>query len=117
MRILKKMVRIYVHDLSAAIDYYQKLTGEPLNRRFAMPEVGLELASIGDILLISGKEEDLAPFRQTSTTFLVDSLDEFKTFLENSGAVILKEPAQVPTGRNMTVQHPDGTIVEYVEHS
>ena len=117
MRILKKMVRIYVHDLEAAINYYQKLTGGSMGRRFAMPQFRLELASIGDILLISGEEQDLAPFRQTAATFLVDSLDEFRAFLESSGAVVLREPAQVPTGRNMTVQHPDGTIIEYVEHT
>jgi len=116
MRIIKKMVRIYVHDLDTAINYYQELTGGSVGRRFRLPQFRLELASIDDILLISGEEQDLAPFRQTAATFLVDSLDEFKAFLESSGAVVLRGPAQVPTGRNMTVQHPDGTIIEYVEH-
>lgn len=27
------------------------------------------------------------------------------------------EPSQVPTGKNMTVKHPDGLVAEYVEHS
>ncbi|WP_439099382.1 VOC family protein [Brevibacillus laterosporus] len=50
-------------------------------------------------------------------TFVVDSLDEFVTSFKENGYKFMREPKQVPTGKNMTVQHPDGTIVEYVEHS
>ncbi|MPN53990.1 hypothetical protein SDC9_201659 [bioreactor metagenome] len=85
--------------------------------RFQVPQVGLELAQIGDILLIAGSEEALKPFRITQATFLVDSLDEFRAFLEERGAEIIRRPAKVPTGWNMTVKHPDGSVIEYVEHS
>ena len=117
MEILKKLVRIYVNDLDSAIAFYQKLTKHTVNRRFEMPQNGLELASIDDLLLICGKEEDLNPFKQTNATFLVDSLDEFKDFLESVGSTIIREPSQVPTGKNMTVKHPDGMVAEYVEHN
>lgn len=117
MKIFKKLVRIYVNNLDSAISFYQTLTNDSVGLRFKMPSHHLELASIDNLLLISGKEEDLKPFRQTHATFLVDSIDEFKTFLENSGSTIIKEPTPVPTGRNMTVKHPDGLIVEYVEHN
>ncbi|MGG0757590.1 VOC family protein [Brevibacillus laterosporus] len=53
----------------------------------------------------------------TIATFVVDSLDEFATSFKENGYKFMREPRQVPTGKNMTVQHPDGTIVEYVEHS
>ena len=33
-----------------------------------------------------------------------------------SGATLLKEPKQVPTGMNMLAKHPDGTRIEYVQH-
>ena len=56
-------------------------------------------------------------FRQTQATFLVDSIEDFKSWLLGTGAVILEEPKKVPTGRNMRVRHPDGTIIEYVEHT
>ena len=85
--------------------------------RFEIPQIGLELAQIGDILLIAGSEEALKPFRSTQATFLVDSLDEFKAYLEEKGAEIIRGPDKVPTGRNMTVRHPDGSVIEYVEHS
>ena len=48
-----------------------------------MPLNNLELASIDDLLLIGGKEEDLKPFKQTKVTFLVDSIEEFRDFLES----------------------------------
>lgn len=81
-----------------------------------MPAIRLELAQVQDILIISGPEESLRSFRQTSATFLVDSLDEYHRFLVAQGAVILSPPKVVPTGMNMTVRHPDGVIIEYVEH-
>ncbi|AKB31533.1 hypothetical protein MSSIH_0843 [Methanosarcina siciliae HI350] len=84
---------------------------------FEIPQIGLELAQIGNILRIAGSDETLKPFRSTRTTFLVDSLDEFRVLLEEKGAEIIRGPDKVPTGRNMTVEHPDGSVIEYVEHS
>ena len=48
---------------------------------------------------------------------LVDSLDEFKTYLEEKGAEIIPGSNTVPTGRNITGRHPGGSLIEYVEHS
>jgi hypothetical protein len=84
---------------------------------FEMPHIGLKLAQMGDILLIADSDEALKPYRITMATMLVDSLDEFKAYMEGKGAEFIREPAKVPTGRNMTVRHPDGSIIEYVEHS
>ena len=116
MQILKKLARIYVKDMDSAIHFYKELTHDSMGRRFEMPQFKIEVASVGDLLIICGEEEHLAPFKKTTATFFVDSLDDFKNFLESNGAEILTGPSQVPTGRNMTVQHPDGTIIEYVEH-
>lgn len=35
--------------------------------------------------------------------------------VEQHGAEILDGPNEVPTGRNLTVQHPGGVITEYVQ--
>lgn len=82
-----------------------------------MPQIGLELAQIGDLLLIAGTDKALKPFRSAQATFLADSLDEFRAYLEEKGAEIIRGPSKVPTGRNMTVRHPDGSVIGYVEHS
>jgi predicted enzyme related to lactoylglutathione lyase len=117
MKILQNLSRLYVNDLNSALEFYEELLGSPADMRFKIPQVGLELAQIGSILLIAGSDEALKPFRSTQATFRVDSLDEFKAYLEEKGAEILRGPDKIPTGRNMTVRHPGGAVIEYVEHS
>ena len=84
--------------------------------RFKHPQADLELVQVGNILIISGSDESLKSIRDTQATFLVDSIIEFKDFLLNNGAIVIRDLKKVPTGMNMTVKHLDGTIVEYVEH-
>ncbi len=113
------VIRIYLNpaELDKTIDFYENIFGEKCQLRFKYSEVKLELAMVGYVLLIAGSDEALKPFRNTQATFLVDSLNDFKDKLVHHGAVILKEPQNVPTGINMRVKHPDGTIIEYVEHT
>jgi predicted enzyme related to lactoylglutathione lyase len=117
MKLLKNMIRVYVANLNEAIVFYEQLVGIKSQQRFVYAKAGLELASVGDFLLICGSEEVLKKFRETHTTLLVDSLAEYKEFLEGKGAIILEQPKEVPTGWNMRVKHADGLIVEYVEHT
>jgi predicted enzyme related to lactoylglutathione lyase len=113
------LVRVYLRaeQLEESVALYEALLGEKSLARFKYPEAGLELAQVGSLLLIAGSETALEPFRATTATFLVDSLEEYRQTLLAEGATILREPQQVPTGRNMLVHHPDGTRVEYVEHT
>jgi len=117
MKVLQTLSRLYIPDLNSALEFYEELLGTPPAMRFEIPQIGLELAQIGDILLIAGSDEALKPFRSTQATFLVDSLDEYRAYLDEKGAEIIRGPNKVPTGRNMTVRHPDGAVIEYVEHS
>ncbi|AKB54407.1 MULTISPECIES: VOC family protein [Methanosarcina] len=117
MKILQTLSRLYVNDLNSALEFYEELLGSPKAMRFAIPQIGLELVQIENVLLIAGSDEALKLFRSTQATFLVDSLNEFKAYLEEKGAEIIRGPNKVPTGRNMTVKHPDGSVIEYVEHS
>jgi len=117
MKILQNLSRLYIPNLNSTLEFYEELLDTPAAMRFEIPQIGLELAQIGNVLLIAGSEEALKPFRGTQATFLVDSLDEFRAFLEEKGAEIIRGPDKVPTGRNMTVRHPDGSVIEYVEHS
>jgi predicted enzyme related to lactoylglutathione lyase len=116
MKILRTLTRVCVNDLDSATAFYENLTGQKTGLRIAMPEAGLELAQVGDVLIIGGNDDALIPFRQTRATFLVDSLAEYHRFLTENGTTILRPPQKVPTGMNMTVRHPDGLIAEYVEH-
>ncbi|HEX3006875.1 MAG TPA: VOC family protein [Bacteroidales bacterium] len=115
MKVIQILSRVYTHDIEAAIDFYERLFGEKHQSRFTYAQAGLELARVNSILIIAGTDEALAPFRNTSSTFSVDSVEEFKTFLLNNGASIIRDIQQVPTGWNMTALHKDGFQVEYVQ--
>jgi predicted enzyme related to lactoylglutathione lyase len=116
MKILRTLARVYTSNLDGALQFYENLTGTTAGNRFTMASVGLELAVVGDILIIAGTDEALRSFRSTNATFLVDSLKDYHRFLTANGGTVLRPPQQVPTGMNMTVRHPDGAVVEYVEH-
>jgi hypothetical protein len=118
LKILKVLSRIYLVDteLNSVISFYERLLDEPCKLRFTHPVLGLELAQIGSVLLIAGPEEKMESVRSTQLTILVDSLKECQDLLKRLGAEVIEGPNRVPTGSNMRVRHPDGIIVEYVEH-
>jgi len=116
MKVIQILSRVYVNDIDTAIRFYEELLQEKCSSRFEYLQVKLEIARVGDILLIGGSDEALKPFIDTTATFLVDSVDEFKKFLLKNGATIIRDIRQVPTGLNITLRHRDGTIIEYVEH-
>ena len=118
MKILRTFLRIYLdpEQMERSITFYEQLFGESCRLRFHYENIGLELAQIGTVLLIAGSEIALLPFKATRVTFLVDELFEGRESLLKQGAIILEEPKPVPTGWNMRVKHPDGTLVEYVQH-
>ena len=114
MKVLGVFARFYVNDMDEAINYYENLLGEKISNRFYVSEINLEVARINNILIVAGKEEYLSEYRKTYATFLVDSINDFKSYLEDK-AEIIRGPQKVPTGYNMTVKNPDGVIIEYVE--
>lgn len=116
MKIKKILTRLYVHDINTSINFYKKLLNQDCDLIIKYSEMQLELAQIGNVLILSGTDKALKPFRNTSATFLVDSVIEFRKFLLQNGAVIVRDLKKVPTGMNLTVKHLDGTIIEYVEH-
>ncbi len=114
--VLQTYIRLYVSDIDTSIAFYEAIFNESATFRFKYEAVALELASVGDILILAGSDEALEPFRQTKATFKVDNIQEFYDHLINSGCRVIRDLAKVPTGTNFTVQHPDGEIFEYVQH-
>ena len=109
------LTRIYVDDMDNAVDFYEKLFQKKCALRFSYKEVDVELAQVDHILMLCGSEEALKPFRDTKATFLVDSVRESRDYLLKNGATIIRDIKKVPTGTNMTMMHPDGAIIEYIE--
>ncbi len=117
MKILKILHRVYTDSMDKTLPFYETLLGEKAGNQFHYEERHLDLAQVGSLLILAGSEKALLPIRDTSLTFLVDSIQEFMDYLESQPVKILEPPRKVPTGWNMRVQHPDGLIIEYVEHS
>lgn len=114
MRILRTYARVYTDSLDAVLTPLSTVTGEPVAARFAMPD-GLELATIGRILVIAGDERTLEPYKATAFTLIVDDLEECLVRLDQAGAQIVRGPQEVPTGRNLTAKLPGDVQIEYVE--
>lgn len=115
MKVRKTYTRLYVENLETVLPFYETIYATKTQRRFALPHMKIELATIGDVLIVAGHEDALRPLQPIKATFIVDSIDEFFAYFTEQGIRILHGPQEVPTGKNMTVQHADGTIIEYVE--
>lgn len=113
MAVIKSYARIYVDDLDTALPTFKALTDAEAGLRFPYRDV--ELASIGGYLLVAGTPEALAPYRDVQATAIVDDLDEVFAIVEREGGETLDGPNDVPTGRNLTIRHPAGAVIEYVE--
>lgn len=114
MRVLRTYARVYTSDFDSTVSALTAATGDAVGTRFDMPN-GLRLAAIGQILLVGGDEETLAPYRATQATVIVDDLDHYHTALVAAGAEIVRGPQTVPTGRNLTARLTPDVQIEYVE--
>jgi predicted enzyme related to lactoylglutathione lyase len=117
MKIYKILTPIYVNDLEKALPFYEKMFQTNAGTRFHYAEKKLDISVIGQLLLISGTDEALAAVRDVALSILVDDVHAYKTWLLDHGAVIRQDVTKVPTGYNMLVEQPDGTVIEYVEHT
>ena len=54
-----------------------------------------ELATVGQVLVVAGDEQALAPCRATQATLIVDDLEECRLLLSRAGAQVLRGPAGV----------------------
>ncbi|MCD8031555.1 MAG: VOC family protein [Bacteroides sp.] len=115
MKVLEVLSRFYVQEIEESIQLYENLLSTKCSLRFQYEETGLEIAQVGNVLILAGSEEALKPFRETKATFIVNSIEEFKNYLIEKGSVMIRDIKEVPTGKNMTVKHCDGTMIEYVE--
>ncbi|MFD9861502.1 VOC family protein [Streptomyces alboflavus] len=115
----RTLIRVYTPPgtLDSVTAFYERLLGVERDMYFTYPARELTLAVVGSFLLVEATEEVLEPFRATDGTLLVDSADAYLTRLAaEEGTEILVPAHRVPTGTGFTARHPDGTVIEYVEH-
>ena len=123
VRILEIQHRIFVaaNAFRQAVVFYKTLTTGRCSLHFPFPERGLELAAVSSpvasFLVIGGSKAALAPFRSTALTALVEDIAPVAEWLMPKGATVIQEVTPVPTGYQMRLRHPDGLVVEYVQHT
>lgn len=73
MTILKTYARLWADELDTSLALLRELTGAETDLRFAFGSV--ELAAIGDFLVIAGPPAERARYSHASATVIVDDLD------------------------------------------
>ncbi|MDT0443102.1 VOC family protein [Streptomyces johnsoniae] len=113
MSILRTYARLWTDDLDRALPLLHKLTGTAPDLRLAFGTV--ELAAIGDFLVIAGPAAERAKYAHASATVVVEDLDEVAATLTSDGADLTTPVTKGPTGRFLYARHADGAEIEYVE--
>src|SRR5258708_26381808 len=114
--------RVFVDPdcLERTAAFYRALLGGEETMRFSYPEMGLELAAVSSVnlsvLIIAGSPEKRQPFEATRLTIKVASMEPAIGVLLDSGAEQIEPIQATPVGRTTRFRHPDGLIVEYVDH-
>lgn len=111
--ILKTYTRMFTTDLGSTVATLAAVHGtEP---HLWLNYEPLTLVGIGDVLVIGGKDEALVPIRGTYGPWIVDDIEDTKGKLLANGAAVIRDIANIPTGRMMYMKHADGSVVEYVQ--
>ena len=113
MTVLRTYARVWSDDAEAALPLLERITGERPHLRLAFESV--ELAAIGDFLVIAGPAEERERYAHASATVVVSDLDAVLADLDRAGAVVTVPPTTGPTGRFAYARHADGIAVEYVQ--
>ncbi|WP_329116736.1 hypothetical protein [Streptomyces sp. NBC_01353] len=114
----RALIRVFtgpgtLEDLAA---HYERVQGVERDMWFTYPAKRLALAVVGGFLLIEGEPAALEPFREVDGTLLVNDAGAHLERLTAEGGEVLDPLHSVPTGAGFTARHPDGSVVEYVEH-
>lgn len=113
---LATFARVYVSDLNEGVALFATDVRTTPRLKFSHAS-GLELALVGDVLILAGPQKVLDQFRSTQATVIVDDLDAAIAESIQYGGHLLREPASQPTGRNVTISYRTGAVIEYVEWS
>jgi uncharacterized glyoxalase superfamily protein PhnB len=120
--IIESFTRVFVDagQLEKAMLFYKGLLDGKITLRFTYPETGLELAAVSSahlsVLIICGPSDQRAPIEATLLTIQVDRLEPYVAKLNEAGLEQIQPVQKTPVGRNTRFRHPDGLIVEYVDH-
>lgn len=107
--------------LGKTVKFYEALTNISLDQDMDIPEARLHVVAVGGFLILALDPKKLDPAKhgeatKITTTVLVAHLDEVVAEQVANGATIVQPRWTVPPGAGFRLRHPDGLLVEYVEH-
>lgn len=108
-----------VGTLPATVRFYEGLTSVALDMDMDIPEAGLHVVAVGPFLILEMDMETLeraGQAAQTQVTVLNAHLDEAVARQVAAGARIVQQRWEAPPGPGVRLRHPDGLLVEYLEH-
>jgi len=112
------LVRHYVHpdDLDERIAFYERAFGVACDARTPIPDAGLELATVGNMLLIGNPHQPGEIALATAFTLLVPSVAAYVAGLDGTGTDVIEPVTTAPSGSRTRVRYPDGTLAEVIDH-
>lgn len=119
MKVLHILVRHHLRweAFDDAVAFYETLLGQQPRLRVEPLPGRLRIAQIGSMLLVGAAPDLLDAVSAIQAAYLVDDLAAYAETLPRRGATIVEPLSPIATGHYMVVRHPDGLLVEYVEHT
>ena len=108
-----------VGTLAGTVRFYEALVAMSLDMDMDIPEAGLHVVAVGPFLILEmdkSKLDRAAQAAETHVTVLVPYLDDAVARQVAAGADIVQDRWQAPPGPGIRLRHPDGLLVEYLEH-
>jgi hypothetical protein len=105
--------------LRRTVEFYESLSGTELDIDLDLPEAGLHVVGVGQFLILEmdpSKLDRIDRAKQTTVTVLAPHLEDAVRASVQRGAAIVEGPWQSPPGPGYRLRHPDGLLVEYLEH-
>jgi hypothetical protein len=105
--------------LRDTVRFYESLTSAVLDMDMDIPEAGLHVVAVGPFLILemnTAKLDRAGQAAQTQVTVLNAHLDEAVKRQVAAGAEIVQQRWDAPPGPGVRLRHPDGLLVEYLEH-
>jgi hypothetical protein len=93
-------------ELDDRIAFCQRALGVAWDSRMPIPEAGLELATVGNLLLIGNPNPPGEVPRATAFTLLVASVADYLGGLEGTGAAAMEPISTSPAGNRSRVRSP-----------
>jgi predicted enzyme related to lactoylglutathione lyase len=107
---------VHPDDLDERIAFYEAALGVPCDARMPIPEAGLELATVGNLLLIGNPDPPGELAQATAYTLLVASVADYVAGLVGTGTEVTEPVSTSPPGNRTRVRFPDGTLAEIIDH-